>query len=48
MCTHEWIRVNDVIACVRCGMTRTSDGKIIFDKRLVNYRPKKRKVKKNA
>lgn len=44
MCAHEWIKLNDVVACTRCGLTRTHDGKVIFDKKLVNYKPKKRKV----
>lgn len=43
MCNHEWRKINDVKVCMRCGMTRTLDGKILFDKKIVNYKPKKRK-----
>lgn len=46
MCSHNFVRVNDVIACTRCGLTRTNDGRVIFDRKLVNYKPKKRKVRK--
>lgn len=48
MCSHKWIECNDVTACVKCGLTRIRDGKVIFDKRLPNYKLKKRRVKKNA
>jgi hypothetical protein len=41
MCSHNWKKVNDVSVCIRCGMTRTHDGKIMFDKKIVNYKPKK-------
>lgn len=37
MCNHTWKHVNDVWVCLRCGLTRTCDGKIIFDKKIVNY-----------
>lgn len=43
MCPHTWKKLNDVFVCLRCGMTRTNDGKIFFDRKIVNYRPKKRK-----
>ena len=42
MCSHDWVKVNDVTVCKRCGMTRTPKG-VIFDRRLPNYKPKKRK-----
>lgn len=45
-CSHSWKKVNDVQVCIRCGLTRISDGKIIFDRRLPNYKSKK--VKKHA
>ena len=48
MCSHNWIKYNDITACTKCGLTRTDDGKVIFDKKLPNYKPKKRRVKKNA
>lgn len=45
MCAHCWKRVNDVWFCVNCGLTRTLDGRILFDKNIVNYKPKKKKRK---
>ncbi len=46
MCNHVWRKVNDVLVCTRCGLTRTPDGKILFDRKLPNYKPKKRGKKK--
>ena len=46
MCTHEWKKINDVQVCARCGLTRTYDGKVFFDKKVVNYTSKKRNKKK--
>ena len=47
MCNHgNTVKVNDVWVCLRCGLTRTYDGKIIFDRKIANH--KKRKVKKHA
>ena len=44
MCKHgNTIKVNDIKVCLSCGMTLTYDNKIIFDRKIVNY---KRKVKK--
>lgn len=44
MCPHTtWQKFNDVYVCVRCGLTKTYDGRIIFDRKLTNYKPKKRK-----
>lgn len=43
MCPHVWQKVNDVCVCVRCGLTKTHDGKILFDKKIVNYKSKKKK-----
>lgn len=43
MCNHVWKKVEDVHVCLRCGLTRTPDGKYIFDKKITNYRPKKRR-----
>lgn len=48
MCKHDWIKINDVIACKRCGLTRTYDGKYIFDRRLVSVGKTKKRRKKNA
>ena len=43
MCGHTWQKVNDVLVCQKCGLTRTYDGKILFDRKIANYRPKKKK-----
>lgn len=43
MCSHSWQRVNDVRVCLKCGLTTTFDGKIFFDRKIVNYKSKKRK-----
>jgi hypothetical protein len=43
MCAHEWRKVNDVWVCVRCGLTRISDGNILFDKPFVNYKSKRKR-----
>lgn len=43
MCNHEWQKINSVKVCMNCGMTITPDGKIVFDRKIVNYKPKKRK-----
>ena len=43
MCSHTWKKVNDLIVCTQCGLIRTYDGKIMFDRRLANYKPKKKK-----
>jgi hypothetical protein len=50
-CGHQWRKFNDVEVCVRCGLTRTYDGKILFDRRLPNVKPPrtpKKGVKKVA
>ena len=44
MCPHNWRKINDVFVCLRCGLTRTVDGKILFDRKIVNFRPKRRKI----
>jgi hypothetical protein len=46
MCSHEWKKVNDVQVCIRCGLTRMPDGRMLFDRKLPNYKSKK--VKNNA
>ena len=46
MCGHTWKRVNDVWICVRCGLTKTYDGRILFDRKLPSYSDKKKRKKK--
>ena len=43
MCNHEFKQINDVRVCQRCGLTVTMDGKIIFDRKIANYKSKKKK-----
>ena len=44
MCPHTNTRkINDVKVCLSCGMTMTKDGKILFDREIANYKPKKQK-----
>lgn len=41
MCNHEFKKMNDnVSVCVRCGLTNCN-GRILFDKKIVNYKPKR-------
>ncbi len=43
MCSHNWIAINDIRVCTRCGMTVTDDGKVLFDRKFVNQKEKRRK-----
>lgn len=44
MCNHSNVkRINDIRVCLDCGLTVTNDNKIIFDRKIVNYKPKKRR-----
>ncbi len=43
MCPHSWITINDIRVCTRCGMTVTDDGKVLFDRKFVNQKEKRRK-----
>lgn len=46
MCNHvNRVKINDVCVCLKCGLTVTTDGKVMFDKKLVNYKSKKRRGK---
>ena len=47
MCSHDWRKVNDVWVCIRCGITRTPSG-VIFDRRIANYKAKKKKKGKRG
>ncbi len=46
MCNHFWTQINNVSVCAKCGLTRTFDGKIIFDRRLPAVRRRKSHGKK--
>ena len=43
MCPHIWIKINDVTVCKRCGLTRLADGRVFFDRKIVNYRANNKK-----
>lgn len=50
MCSHNFLKVNDVRVCTRCGLTfRNTDGKVMFDRDIANIAKqgrKKRRAKK--
>ena len=47
MCSHtNTQKINDVKVCLSCGMTILPNGKIIFDRKIVNYNPKKKRKKR--
>lgn len=46
MCSHSWYKVNDVTICAKCGVTLTFDGKLLFDRKIVNYKSKRKAKKK--
>lgn len=44
MCSHtNTQKINGVKVCLKCGLTLTNDGRVIFDKKIVNYKPRRRK-----
>ena len=48
-CSHSnTMKLNDVKVCLNCGLMITFDGKVMFDRKIVNYRPKKRKKHKQG
>ena len=42
MCNHQWKKVGECHVCIRCGITRLPNGQIFFDKKIVNYKSKRR------
>lgn len=48
MCSHSNTKkFNGVKVCLSCGLTLTPDNRVMFDKKIVNYKfKKKRKGKK--
>lgn len=42
ICNHEFIIFENTKACVKCGMTVLASGKIMFDKKIINYKPKQK------
>lgn len=48
MCPHTNTRkINDVRVCLNCGMTISNDGRILFDKKIVNYKPRKKNKRRS-
>lgn len=39
-------KIEGVRVCLNCGLTILPDGRVMFDKDVTNYRPKKKRVKK--
>ena len=47
VCNHiNTVKYNDVRVCLDCGLTLLPNGKIMFDKEITGYQPKKKKKKK--
>lgn len=46
MCKHQFIKVNDVSVCKKCGLTFSFDGKVLFDRPFANVGKKKKRRKK--
>ena len=46
MCKHEFIKINDVKACTKCGLTVTYDGKMMIDRDFVRQFRKNMRKKK--
>lgn len=47
MCTHgNMKKINDVRVCLNCGLTILPDGKVMIDRYMPNYKPKKKRVRK--
>lgn len=46
MCKHDFVRLNDVSVCVKCGFTVTRDRHVVFDRRLRALLEKKREKSK--
>lgn len=45
-CTHaNTKKINDCKVCLNCGMTILPNGKLFFDKKIVNYKFKKNRKK---
>lgn len=48
-CTHgNSIRIGECKVCLQCGMTILPNGKVFFDKNIVNYKPKEKKKRKGV
>lgn len=47
MCSHSnTVKMNDVRVCLDCGLTVTHDGHVLFDRKIVNYKRKRKKRRK--
>ena len=42
MCKHEVIKICDCKVCLKCGMTLLDYNKIFLDRKLPNYKSKKK------
>lgn len=45
-CKHTAITVGTLRVCSKCGMTLLDNGKVFFDRKLPDYKPKRKKGKK--
>lgn len=47
MCSHNFKKINDIKACIKCGLIITYNGKAFYDKALIKYvNTKKRRCKR--
>ena len=46
MCNHSWQKINDVCVCLKCGISKTFDGKVLFDRPLPGAIKKRGKKKR--
>ena len=46
MCNHNFIKINDIKVCIKCGLTRLYNGKIFFDKKIKNFRKEQKNDKR--
>lgn len=43
MCNHEFVKTDNMRACKKCGLTILNNGRVLFDKEITNYKPKRKK-----
>lgn len=46
MCNHEVVQIGNCKVCIKCGMTLLDNSRIFLDRKLPNYKPKKKGGKK--
>lgn len=46
ICNHVFVTFKNTKACVKCGMTILPNKKIMFDKKIINYKTKQKGCEK--